>query len=504
MLLILRKVVMTTALLTYLPQRVLPIAYLLSLAIFSQTLSAQEPPNIVIVLVDDMGFGDPSCFNPDSKIPTPHIDSLARDGMRFTDAHAPGPLCHVSRYGLMTGRYPFRAEVGKWPRAAVIDSGRTTIASMLKDSGYRTAMVGKWHLGFDEGAYDDAWPGGPVDVGFDSYFGIRASTDIPPYFYIRNDRPVAAPTVPIEKNSTAGWSPIQGEFWRAGKIAPDMQLADVLPQFISEANNIIQDHGTAIHEGKTAQPLMLYVALPAPHTPWLPSEEFVGSSNVAMYGDFVMMVDAMVGRVLEALDAANLTDDTLVIFTSDNGPVWYEQDVERFGHDSSGGLRGMKADAWEAGHRMPFIARWPDHVPAGSVSEQLICFTDILATLAKIVGYSLSEEEGPDSFDFSPQLLGQSSTDGSSRTSLVMKSGSGLMTVRAGNWKLINGLGSGGFSKPSKRKPQPGEPEGQLYNLSADPGETNNLYQDNPDIVQRLQKILNETVGSESRSVTAR
>ncbi len=495
---------MSTSPVTNLLHRLLSIAHILSLAIVSQAAAAQESPHVVIILVDDMGFGDPGCFNPNSKISTPHIDSLARDGMRFTDAHAPGPLCHVSRYGLMTGRYPFRAEVGKWPRSAVIGSDRTTIASLLKSSGYRTAMVGKWHLGFDQAAYDVRWPGGPVDVGFDSYFGIRASTDIPPYFYVRDDRPVAAPTVSIEKNTTPGWSPIQGEFWRAGKIAPDMQLADVLPELIDESQMIIREHGKAIREGNTAQPLMLYVALPAPHTPWLPSKEFVGTSKVSMYGDFVMMVDAMVGRVLEALEEANLADDTLVIFTSDNGPVWYEQDVERFGHDSSGGLRGMKADAWEAGHRMPFIARWPNRVAAGSVSDQLICFTDILATLANIVGYSLSEEEGPDSFDFSPQLLGQNSTEGSSRTSLVMKSGSGLMTVRERNWKLIDGLGSGGFSKPSKRKPQPGEPEGQLYDLSTDPGETKNLYRENPDIVQRLQKILAETVHNEASAVTPR
>ena len=198
-------------------------------------------PNIVIILVDDMGYGDPGCYNPQSKIATPHIDRLAREGMRFTDAHAAGALCHPSRYGLMTGQYPFRTDVSKWPKQPLIREGQATIASVLKSQGYRTAMVGKWHLGFQESGYDKVLPGGPVDRGFDTFFGFRASTDIPPYFYLRGDRAVTPPTNEIEEHHTEGLAPIQGEFWKAGGIAPGLELKDVLPRLTDEAVNVIRE-----------------------------------------------------------------------------------------------------------------------------------------------------------------------------------------------------------------------------------------------------------------------
>ncbi len=464
---------------------------------FSQALSANtvrtkssDKPNIVIILVDDMGYGDPGCYNADSKIPTPFIDSLARDGMRLTDAHAPGPLCHMSRYGLLTGRHPFRTNVGLWRKQPLIEPGQMTIASLLKSQGYHTAMVGKWHVGFRENGYDKPMPGGPVDCGFDSFFGIRASTDIPPYFYIRGNRAVMPPTNQISANNSAGWSPIQGAFWRAGGIAPDLELQDVLPRFTEEAIQVIQTHATENQKRSEKTPLMLYLAYPAPHTPWLPSKEFLGKSQASMYGDFLVMVDAMIGRVLKSLDDNQLANDTLVIFTSDNGPTWYESDVKRFGHDSSGGLRGMKADAWEAGHRMPFVVRWPGNVQPGSVSHHLICFTDLLATFAALTEVNLKKQEGPDSFNFLPVLLGKQPQDQPVRKSLAIQSGSGLMTIREGDWKLIAGLGSGGFSKPSRIKPGPGDPQGQLYNLKEDPGEMKNQYADKPDLVRRLESQL--------------
>jgi arylsulfatase A len=447
-------------------------------------------PNIVLILVDDMGYGDPGCYNPDSRIPTPNIDSLARDGMRFTDAHAPGPLCHMSRYGLLTGRYPFRTNVSPWRNQPLITEDQMTIASLLKSVGYRTAMVGKWHLGFEEAGYDRPLPGGPVDRGFDTYFGIRASTDIPPYFYIRGNKAVSPPTHQIEAHSSAGWSPIQGAFWRAGRIAPDLELKDVLPRFTDEAVKVIRDHRAHNKKNQTDQPLMLYLAYPAPHTPWLPSKEFLGRSGARMYGDFSVMVDAMVGRVLKSFDDAGMTNDTLLIFTSDNGPVWFESDVKRFGHDSSGGLRGMKADAWECGHRMPFIVRWPGKVKPSSVSKQTICFTDLLATFASIVDVELPADAGPDSLDFSTVLLGTHPDDTPIRDSLVIQSGGGVMTIRSGDWKLITALGSGGFSKPRNIKPGPKGPKGQLYNLAADLGETKNLYLQEPEVVKRLLKKL--------------
>jgi arylsulfatase A-like enzyme len=453
-----------------------------------ETWQDQPLPHILIILVDDMGYGDPGCFNPESRIATPHINRVARQGMRFTDAHAPGPLCHLSRYGLMTGRYPFRTRVGVWSRQAVIRPDEPTIASLLRSRGYRTAMVGKWHLGFDEDGYENRLPGGPVDRGFESFFGIRASTDIPPYFYIRNDRAVQPPTESIEAGSSPGWSPIQGRFWRAGGIAADLELQDVSPRFTDEAIDIIREHAAR----ESAQPLMLYLAYPAPHTPWLPAAEFEGTSRAGLYGDFVTHVDAMIGRVLQALEDANLAKSTLVIITSDNGPVWYPRDVERFGHDASGGFRGMKADAWEAGHRMPFVVRWPGKVQAGSTSDQLICFTDLMATLADLLGSELPDAAGPDSFSFLPELLGRRSAGKPVRPNLVMASGNGTMLVRSGAWKLIQGLGSGGFSKPGRVEPGPGEPPGQLYDLHSDPGESHNRYDDYPDVVARLSRELQQ------------
>jgi arylsulfatase A len=459
---------------------------------FTACSTSENLPNIVIILVDDMGYGDPGCYNPLSKIPTPTIDQLAMDGMRFTDAHAAGPLCHPSRYGLITGRYPFRTDISLWPEKPLIEEGQATIATLLKSRGYHTAMVGKWHLGFYENGYENPLAGGPVDRGFDSFFGIRASTDIPPYFYIRDDHAVDPPTDSIGASSSEDWSPIQGRFWRAGGIAPGLELKDVLPRFTQEAIQVIEDHSRGdTHKG---QPLLLYLAYPAPHTPWLPSPEFQGKSGAGMYGDFLMMVDAQIAQVLDALDQAGMSDNTLLVFSSDNGPVWYDADVKRFGHDCSGGLRGMKADAWEAGHRMPFIVRWPCRVKQGSVSDQTICFTDILATLADAAGVDLPVEAGPDSYSFLPVLMGEQNEDQPVRPPIVMKSGNGAMMIRSGDWKLIDRLGSGGFSVPHRIEPVPGGPEGQLYNLAEDPGEMNNLYSEHPDVVARLKSEMQQIV----------
>ncbi|HOW65213.1 MAG TPA: arylsulfatase [Candidatus Paceibacterota bacterium] len=477
----------------------LPLLTVLLLATLAALHASAGPkaavkPNILILLADDMGYGDPGCYNPQSKIPTPHIDRLAREGMRFTDAHAPGPLCHPSRFGLMTGQYPFRINISRWPKQPLIDEGQMTIASLLRSQGYRTAMVGKWHLGFQENGYDKPLPGGPVACGFETYFGLRASTDIPPYFFIRGDRAVAPPTDHIGAHHSQGWSPIQGEFWREGGIAPGMTLKEVLPRLTEEALQVIETQVRANQDGR--KPFLLYFAPTAPHTPWLPSAEFVGKSGAGMYGDFTMMVDAEIGRILAVLDKNGLTEDTLVIFTSDNGPAWYESDVERLGHASTGGWRGMKSDAWEGGHRMPFIVRWPGRVKAGTVSDQTICFTDLLATFAEICGATLPNDAGPDSFSFLPVLEGAQPADKPIRAPIVMQAGSvaSMMTIRSGDWKLINGLGSGGFTKPSSIKPKPGEPEMQLYNLRTDPAETTNLASKHPDKIKELLSAMQSNV----------
>ncbi len=445
------------------------------------SVTQAKHPNIVIILVDDMGYGDAGCYNPNSKIPTPNIDRLAKEGMRFTDAHSSGPLCHPSRYGLMTGTFPFRTDVNVWRKKPVIRNNEMTIGKLLQSVGYKTAMVGKWHLGFAENGYENPLPGGPFNRGFDSFYGIRASTDIPPYFYIKNDKAVMPPTNSIVANKSEGWTPIQGAFWRAGGVSPDMDLNDVLPRFTQEAVKVIAGHDAE------ERPLMLYLAYPAPHTPWLPEKQFIGKSGASMYGDFLVMVDTMIGHVLNALDKKGMKEDTLVIFSSDNGPVWYDSDVERFDHDSSGGLRGMKGDAWEGGHRMPFIARWPEHVKAGSVNDRTISFVDTLATFADLVDKELPKDAGLDSFSYLPALEGESAT---ARGPLILKSANGTMSIQSGDWKLIEGLGSGGFTKPSRIKPTDGGPVGQLYHLKSDPGETEDLYLVETDIVKRLQDEL--------------
>jgi arylsulfatase A-like enzyme len=277
---------------------------------------------------------------------------------------------------------------------------------------------------------------------------------------------------------------VQGAFWREGGIAPNLKLPEVLPRFTEEAIDLIKTRDAA-------KPLFLYLALPAPHTPWLPSEEFAGRSGASMYGDFLIMTDAMIGRVLAALEDAGMRDNTLVIFSSDNGPMWLEEDVARFGHDASGGLRGMKGDAWEGGHRVPFIVRWPGRVQPASTSAQMICFTDFMATFAALTNTPLPEGAGPDSFNFLPVLLGEQPDDKPLRAELAIASGQGVMTLRSGPWKLIRRLGSGGFSKPSIVEPEPGGPEGQLYNLAEDPGESTNRYLEQPDRVKVMKARLN-------------
>lgn len=455
--------------------------------------SPRRLPHIVLILADDMGYGDPYKYNRSSKCYTPNISRLITVGMRFTDAHAPASVCVPSRYGLLTGRFPMRTSL-PWRREACIEEGRLTIASLLQRHGYHTAMVGKWHLGFDGGPdYDYTKPlrGGPLDRGFHSYFGIPHSLDIVPYYYIRDRMAVEAPTERVAANNSEGWSPIQGAFWRAGPIAPGFKHVEVLPRFTEEAVRVIKHR-------MPDRPLFLYLALPAPHTPWLPTAPFRKMGGAGMYGQFVAQVDATVGRVWEALYQERMLRETLFIFTSDNGPVWYDRDVERFGHDSMGPLRGMKGDAWEAGHRVPFVVQWPRHVAHRSESDEVINFTDLLATLAELVGERLPEGAGEDSVSFLPVLLGRKGIRPPDEGT-IMQSSRRFLAIRQGPWKLINQRGSGGFTKPSRVKPKPGEPKGQLYNLADDLGETKNLYAERPEIVARLTALL-EKYRSRGRS----
>lgn len=326
-----------------------------------------------------------------------------------------------------------------------------------------------------------------MDHGFDEFFGQHASLDIPPYFYIHNDRCVTGASGHINAGQSPGWSPIQGAFWRDGAIAPDFKMDDVMPTYTAKAVEYLSARGKAA-DGK---PFFLYVALTAPHTPWLPTEKYRGASAGNLYAAWVAQVDDSVGQITAALDRSGLADHTLVIFSSDNGPVWYPADVEKYGHSAAGPLRGMKADAWEGGHRMPFITRWPGHIKAGSTSGKLVCFTDVLATFAELTGTALPADKAEDSFTILPELLGRGS-DQPMRQEMVLETGKGNPFIRRGDWKLIPYLGSGGFSKPSRIEPKPGEPAGQLYNLADDPGETKNLYGSHPDLVKELKSRVEE------------
>ncbi len=466
-------------------------------------LAAAERPNIVIILADDLGYGDPRCYNADSKIPTPNIDRLAQQGMRFTDAHTPSSVCTPTRYGLLTGRYCWRTRlksgVLKGYSRALIEPDRPTIGTLAKKYGYRTAAIGKWHLGFQTPAkgagrvdYDLPLRPGPITQGFDYFFGIPASLDFPPYVFVRNDRPIEPLfyTIGASQHRRRGG----GGFWRAGRIGGTFRHIDCLPRLTREALWFIQDH-VAHHAD---QPFLLYFALTAPHTPWLPTAEFRGKSGAGYYGDFVVQVDWVVGQILAELDRHDLTENTLVLFTSDNGAHWLPRDIQQFGHRANGPWRGQKADIHEGGHRVPFIVRWPGRVPPGSISDQLVCLTDVYATLAEILGHPLSDSEAEDSYSFLPSLTGKPAS-GPVRHALVSHSGWGMFAIRDGHWKLILGLGSGGFTPPTFRKPGPGEPPGQLYNLADDPAETRNVYADYPEIVDRLQRLL-ETYKQSGRS----
>lgn len=462
-----------------------------SVSDFSRNAAAPERlfPNIVFILADDMGYGDAGCYNPEAQTATPHIDRLAAQGVRFTDAHAPGPWCVPSRYGLLTGQYPIRATLD-WQKRALIDSSQLTLASLLQRNGYRTACVGKWHLGFDgvddwnTFKSDQKLSGGPVDRGFDSFFGMYASLDIPPYFYIEGDRPVAPPTDTVAAHQSEGaTTTISGAFWRAGNIAPGFEFAEVLPTFAQRAVAFVNEQGQAEED----QPFFLYLALAAPHTPWVPTDDFVGESSVGEYGDFVMQVDAVVGQLLEALETTEQRDNTLVIFASDNGPVWFQEDVEKYNHRSTADLRGMKVDDWEGGHRVPFIARWPGQIPAGTVRDDLLGFTDVLATVAAVVGDSLPEARKLDSYNLLPAFRGDSLKE-PIRQELII----GEDVVRKNQWKLIVGGGEGVLSRVYGRggSEAPTDLPNELYNLEDDPDETNNLYETMTDKGEELAALL--------------
>ncbi len=483
---------------------------------------AVDQPNVLVILADDLGYGDVYCYNPDrGKIPTPNIDALAAKGMRFTDAHSSSGVCSPSRYALLTGRYHWRTRLQSgivpYLGGPLIAPDRLTIADFLKNHGYRTAAIGKWHLGWNmqltaserklllsyrnkptpaEAANDPAadraaWQtiysrdflGGPTEAGFDAYFG----TDVPnwpPFCFIENRRTVGIPSELLPAADLLNHkASIRGPAlanWNLENILPT--LADRACAFIDEA-------------AKNPQPFFLYLPLTSPHTPISPTESWRGKSGLNPYADFVMQTDAVIGRVLESLEKSGTAPRTLVILTSDNGCAPYigAKDLEAKGHFPSGPWRGYKADAWEGGHRVPFIVRWPATVAPGSTCDALVHHADIIATLADSLGTTLPATAAEDSISLLPLLKGSTAPV---REFAISHASSGLPSLRRGSWKIIFGQSGGGFSGAP-----PVASSGQLYNLASDPSESTNLWNSHPDIVADLTAAMQRLVDAHPNDV---
>ncbi len=491
----------------------LAICFVTVATVTSQPLAAIDHPNIVVIYADDLGYGDVSCYNRQrGKIPTPNIDRLAAQGMRFTDAHSSSGVCSPSRYTLLTGRYHIRTRlqsgiVGLWGKPLIAPS-RLTVAGLLKQHGYTTACIGKWHLGWDwpidpqqrelfrsrrqpkknapvTDEHRVAWretfsksiPGGPTSRGFDTYFG----TDVPnwpPFCFIENDRTIGIPTefLPSELflNNLAS---------QQGPALADWKLEPILPALGQKASAFIE------RSAKKIEPYFVYMPLTSPHTPLAVNQAWKGRSGLSVYADFVMETDDVVGQVLDTIEKSGEADNTFVLFTSDNGCAPYigVPDMEKQGHFPSGPLRGYKSDVWEGGHRVPFIVRWPGVVPPGTVCNQLVHQADLMATCAKIVGVKLPDNAGEDSLSLMPLFK---DADREVRETAISQSSGGLMSIRKGPWKLILGPGSGGWTKGRDDLPA------QLYHLGDDLGETKNLYSEKPNVVNELMKLMEQQINN--------
>ncbi len=494
---------------------------------FASCTKQHQQPNIVIILVDDMGYGDPQCYVPESKIPTPNIDQLAKEGMRFTDAHSPASVCTPTRYSILTGRYAWRSSLKKGVlgpyNQPLIEKDRLTIPKMLKEKGYSTALIGKWHLGmqwgtnrevelpifwdrsFDQSVIDHtkAITAGPLTTGFDYYFGVDVP-NFPPYIFIENDKLVGNPSIPKPNNM----------YGNPGQMLPGWKLEDILPTFTKKAVKYIDNYAAT----KTNKPFFLQVTTTSPHTPILPAKEFIGKSEAGPYGDLVNQTDYTLGEILKALKRNNLEENTIVIFTSDNGSPSRAGDpyvhgpsfqipgsvLTKYNHNPNAPNRGMKGDIYEGGHRMPFIVKWPGHFPENEVSNEPICAVDIMATLASIVDYKLPANSAEDSHDLSSLFMGDKigidAGENTIREAIVHHSVNGSFAIRQGKWKMIPQKGNGGWTNAQSVKDAKNEPEGQLFDMKNDPAETNNLWEQHPEIVKELQALL-EKYKADGRSV---
>ncbi len=433
---------------------------------------AEDLPNIVYLLADDLGYGDLSSLNPESAIATPNMDGIVNGGIHFTDAHSNSSVCTPTRYGVLTGRYAWRSPLKTgvlWGYdTLLIERDRMTVASYLRDNGYATACIGKWHLGLGWQAKDETKPivryggkkhfekdsdsnvdfsktaNGPNDIGFDYSYIIPSSLDIPPYVYLENGNVIEYPVEFTPGSERAE----RGVFWRAGEKSPSFDFYETLDHFSEKAVQYISS------QERNEKPFFLYFPITAPHTPWLPGQDFVGKSEAGLYGDFVTHVDQIVGEVVDALEQNGLSENTLIIVTSDNGAHWTENDKNQYAHRPNHNARGQKADIYEGGHHVPYIAKWPGKIRPGSSSSQLMCTTDLLATVAAIVGNPLSEG-GEDSYNMLDAYLDRDTK--SIRDYIIHHSMTGIFSIRKGKWKYTERLGSGGFTKPSKVIPEEGD-----------------------------------------------
>lgn len=461
-------------------------------------MKCMKKPNIVFIMADDMGIGDLGCYGAE-KIPTPNMDRLAKEGMRFTDAHSSSAVCTPSRYSVMTGRYCWRTRLKQWVLggfgAPLIEPERETLASLCKKEGYSTAAVGKWHMGFTwykkdgmplpiseadeidasglDVDYSSGISGGPTELGFDYYYGIAGSLDMPPYVLIENDRMVTLPD--REKEHYYHQQ-------RLGLQSPDFKDDEVDVLFAKKAVEYIEN------QTESSDPFFLYLTPASPHRPCDIRPEFVkNKSQAGDRGDMVVLFDWIVGQVLEALDRTGAAENTLVVVTSDNGAQLTCANGLDYGHRANSIYRGQKADIWDGGHREPYLVRWPGLVSPGTVSNELICLSDLFATLGDFFGRETSSAE--DSVSILPLLQGKNQPV---RKTLVHHSGLGHFSFRNEEWKLILTTGSGGFSDPAG---EISDTCGQLYNLKNDPSEQNNLWNECQDVVVRLKKDLNKICG---------
>lgn len=491
---------------------------------FVSVATAADRPNFVFILCDDLGYGDVKCNNPEGKIATPHMDAVAARGMRFTDAHSSSAVCSPTRYGVMTGRYNWRTKLqssvlgGLSPR--LIEEGRMTVAAMLKAQGYKTAAVGKWHLGMDwvkhagkdvaelsiEAAnqvnnvdFTKPATNTPTAVGFDYYFGISASLDMVPYCFIENDHVTELPTATMSllMNATPG----KNGTTREGPGVPGFKGEDVLPTLTKKAIEVIGKHASA------KENFFLYLPLNSPHTPILPSKEWQGKSGISLYADFVMQTDDAIGQIVKALEAGGIADNTVVVVTSDNGcsPSADFKQLAEHGHNPSYVFRGNKADIFDGGHRVPFLVQWPAQVKGGTTYDHPVCLLDFMATAADITGTKIPDNAAEDSVSFLPALKGKNVPV---REAIVHHSINGSFSIRQANWKLELCPDSGGWSDPrpggggkgkGKGKKGPATPASalaplQLYDLSQDIGEKTNVQAEHPEIVERLSKLLEKYV----------